>query len=232
MAGRTLDRRPKSGRIDTSAGRSAESSTMERRALRHVPGLERPAFQWALLFLCLVLCALGAWSAIRIRVLRSQLGTLQAALLVAERRQDDLERQLARERAAREALAIGLERERAASERGKPIVPAFTLTPGLSRSGVPEQKLSVSSDAMAVRLELVTELRPGRTYRVGVVPFSGGEELWSHARVRPRTARAPVVVIIPAEILVPGWYALALTTADASGRREEAGTYAFEVIRP
>jgi hypothetical protein len=205
---------------------------MGRRALSSIPGLDRPLFQWLLLLLCGALVALAVWSAIRVRALRSQVGTLQAAVLVAERRQDDLERQLAREQSAREALSIGLARERTATNRERPVVPAFRLTPGLSRSGVPEQKLAVSPEAVAVQLELVTERRPGRTYRAGVVPFSGGDELWSHARLRPRNARAPVVVTIPAEILMPGWYALALTTADASGKREEAGTYAFEVTRP
>jgi hypothetical protein len=204
---------------------------MVRHALSPIPGLHRPLFQWLLLLLCLVLVALGVWSATRVRALRSQIRTLDSAVVVGERRQDDLERQLARERATREALAIGLQRERADAERQKPIVPAFTLTPGLSRSGVPEQKLTVSSDAAAVQLELVTDRRPGRTYRASVAPFSGGDELWSHARVMPRSARAPVVLIVPAEILTPGLYALTLTSTEASGRREEAGTYAFEVIR-
>lgn len=205
---------------------------MARRALPAVPGLDRPIVQWIVFLLCVALVALGVMSAGRIRALRAQIGTLNADARVAERRREELERQLAREQSAREALAIGLTRERAASEQVKPVVPAFTLTPGLSRSGIPEQKLAVPADAAAVQLELVTARRPGRTYRVGVVPFAGGDELWSHARIRPRTPRAPVVVIIPAEILVPGRYGLALTTVDAGGKREEAGTYVFEVIRP
>jgi hypothetical protein len=205
---------------------------MERRAVPPIPGLERPALQWIVLLLCVALVALGAWSMARVRALRSQIGTLNAAVLVADRRLEELERQLAREQSAREALSIGLKRERAAGEHARPVVPAFRLTPGLSRSGLPEQTLAIPSDAAAVQLELVTERRPGRTCRVSIVPFSGGDELWSHARIRPRTPQAPIVVIVPVEILAPGRYALTLTTADAIGRREEAGTYVFEVTRP
>jgi hypothetical protein len=195
-----------------------------------VRGLERPLLQWGVLLLCVVLIALGAWSIVRVRALRSQIGTLGAAARVAERRTEELDRELARERAAREAFALGLQRERAANEKEQAAVAAFTLTPGLPSSGVPDQRLVLPPGIAAAQIELVTPRRAPQTYRVGVRPFSGGEELWSHARLRPRTRDSPLLVIVPSEVLAPGRYELTLSVTDAAGRRQEAGTYVFEVV--
>jgi hypothetical protein len=197
-----------------------------------IRGLDRPIVQWSLLVLCVSLTTLGIWSVVRIRAVGARVRTLEAAVQIAERRAEELDRQLARERAAREAFAIGLQRERAANAREKAAIVSFRLTPGLAFSGVPDQQVTIPADAVAVQVELVTARRARRTYRVGIRPITGGEELWTHARLRTRTSDAPLLVIVPPEILTPGAYELTLATVDNGGRREEAGVYIFEVVRP
>ena len=152
---------------------------------------------------------------------------LQRQVEAVRAREFDLERRLAREHSAREAFQIGLDRERAANAP-----PAVALQPGFAPDGNPKQQLRVQTDSDRVRLVLPLAGARFDRYRAAVRPFSGGDEIWVHAMLRPDADRRRLFLSVPSEVLAPGQYELRVSGITRGGGRQDVGTFTFEVRTP
>jgi hypothetical protein len=189
-----------------------------------VPGGDRPVVQWMLIAAGIVIVVLAALLIQRQRQDRATIGALQAAVRDLTGQHEELERQLARERAAREAFQIGLGRERTINA---PV--AVALQPGLDRSGSLTQ-LRIPKDLPRITLVLPLAASYDR-YRAALRDFTSGDELWSHARLRPEAGSKRLDLVLPAEVLVSGRYELVLSGIDRDGTPGEAAVFVFEVVR-
>lgn len=192
--------------------------------IKGVPGAERPLVQWLLVFLCIVIVVLAAGLLRRERAAAGALRQMQKALNAADATELQLERQIARERSAREAFEIGLGRERAASHpQGIP------LAPGLDPGGRPTQQLRIPPDVSRVQLVLPLGSKHYDRYRAAIRPWSGGDELWVHAVLRADVDPKRLFVAVPVDVLSRGAYELTLSGIAVGGRREDVATFTFEV---
>jgi len=192
--------------------------------MKGVPGAERPLVQWLLVTLCIVIVVLAAALVRRERSANAALRQMQKDLDAGAQVQLQLERQVARERSAREAFEIGLGRERAANS---PV--GIPLQPGLDPSGKPTQELRIPTDVS--RVQLVLPLGPKRydRYRAAIRPWSGGDELWVHGMLHADVDPRRLFVAVPLDVLPRGAYELLLNGIAADGRREDLATFTFEV---
>ena len=180
--------------------------------------------QWLLVSACVVIIALAALLLQRQRHERATIDALQGIVRDLTGRHEELERQLTRERAAREAFQIGLDRERTINAPA-----AVALQPGVDRSG-PLMQLRIPGELP--RVTLVLPLKPGDTrYRAVLRDFTTGEELWSHARLRPENGGRRLFLVLPADVLASGRFELVLSGFDRTGTAHEAGVFVFEVVR-
>jgi hypothetical protein len=152
-------------------------------------------------------------------VLFWQYFTLHGQILEAQRRGRTAENMLAENMLAERARAVRPPAE---------IVAAFTLSPGLTRGAGDLQRLLLPTAATALILELL--LPPG----TAAAPFqavlrpAAGPVIWSAADQAPQAAgsRRTVSIRIPAMLLSPGEFDLALQTPELSVR------YHFLLARP
>lgn len=194
--------------------------------LRGVPGGERPLVQWLMVALAVVIVGLAAVLVQRERGARETIRALQEEVRAAAGREERLERQLARERAAREAFEIGLGRERAANTpQGIP------LEGGLDPSGRPKQQVRLPADAG--RLQFVLPIKGPRLarYRAALRTFSGGDELWAHAMLHADVDPRRLFVAIPVDVLTPGSYELAVVGFTDQAERRDVDAFTFEIVR-
>lgn len=194
--------------------------------LRGVPGGERPLVQWLMVALAVAIVGLALFLLQRDRAARETLRALQDELRAADDREMKLERQLARERSAREAFEIGLGRERAANAPQ-----GIALEAGLDRSGRPKQEVLLPADV--ARVQFVLPLKGPRLarYRAALRTFSEGDELWVHAALRADVDPKRLFVAVPIDVLAPGAYELALTGFTEKGERRDVEAFTFEVVR-
>lgn len=192
--------------------------------MKGVPGAERPLVQWLLVFLCIAIVVLAAGLLRRERAAAASLREMNKAIEAADAARLQLERQVARERSAREAFEIGLGRERAANHpQGIP------LEPGLDPSGRPTQQLRIPNDVSRVQLVLPLGSTRYDRYRAAIRPWSGGDELWVHARLHADVDPKRLFVAVPVDVLTRGAYELTLSGMTSGGRREDVAAFTFEV---
>jgi hypothetical protein len=192
--------------------------------IKGVPGAERPLVQWSLVLLCIAIVGLAAGLVKRDRATTDALRRMKKDLDESAKVQVQLERQVARERSAREAFEIGLGREREANTpQGIP------LQPGLDPSGRPSQQLRIPSGATRVQLVLPIGSKRYDRYRAAIRPWSGGDDLWVHGMLRAEVDPKKLFVAVPVDVLPRGAYELSLAGLTGDGRREEVATFTFEV---
>lgn len=192
--------------------------------MKGVPGAERPLVQWLLVLLSVVIVALAVALMKRERAASDALRQMKKDLDAGEKVQLQLERQIARERSAREAFEIGLGRERAANSP-----PGISLQPGLDPSGKPRQQVRIPPDVSRVQLVLPLGSKRYERYRAAIRPWNGGDERWVHGMLRADIDPARLFVAVPVDVLSRGAYELSLAGLTADGRREEVATFTFEV---
>lgn len=192
--------------------------------IKGIPGAERPLVQWSLVLLCVAIVALAAGLVQRERDARGTITQMKKDLDAAAKVQLQLERQIARERSAREAFEIGLGRERAANNPQ-----GISLLPGLDPSGHPKQQLRIPPDMSRVQLVLPLGSKRYDRYRAAIRPWSGGDELWVHAMLRADVDPKRLFVAVPLDVLPRGSYELSLSGWTTDGRREDVATFTFEV---
>ncbi len=197
---------------------------MTRFRIPSIPGLERPILQWALVAVCLIIVGLGIALTKRDRAADVALRQLRKDAESSAAAQLELERQLARERSARQAFEIGLGRERAANS-----IPGIPLQPGLDPSGRPTQELRIPTGIDRVQLVLPLGARRYDRYRAAIRPWTGGDEVWVHAMLHADVDPRRLFVAVPIDVLPRGAYELSLSGVTADGRREDVATFTFEV---
>jgi hypothetical protein len=194
--------------------------------LRGVPGGERPLVQWLMVALAVAIVGLAVFLVQRERAAQTTIRALRDEVRDATRREEQLEGQVARERATREAFEIGLGRERAANTpQGIP------LEAGLDGSGHPRQQVRLPEDV--ARVQFVLPIRGPRLarYRAALRAFSTGDELWAHAMLRADVDPKRLFVAVPIDVLSAGSYELALTGYTEEGERHDVDAFTFEVVR-
>jgi len=179
--------------------------------------------RWSLAAAAVLVIAGGAWLATETIKLRH------------ERQQFEL---------ARAAHDLALDRERSAQGRGTnqgtagqpgqmPTIVALTLAPGLARGTDEGARVSIPAGADLLQIEL--GLKPNREYGQyrAALQNADGRDIWTQDRIvarRTPTGQA-VNVTVPANLVTPGDYLLILKGLTARGDLEEAGDYAFRVLK-
>ena len=111
--------------------------------MRGVKGLDRPGLQWGLVAGCALLIVSVVAAAMTIRRANARMSDIEAVYQRARTELDQMETELARERAAREAFSHEVTRLRAASPPGTP-VPTLTLEPSTTRGATPPEDTGAS----------------------------------------------------------------------------------------
>lgn len=194
--------------------------------IRGVPGADKPLLQWLLVALCLVIVGLAALLVRRERETDRRIRAMAGDLRRAQAREAALEREIARERSAREAFEIGLGKERAANT-----LPGVPLQAGLDASGRPRQQVRVPPEATRVQFVLPIGGQRFDRYRAAIRPWTGGDDLWLHALIT-RAVDRRLFVTVPADVLAPGAYELLLSGVRPDGSRDDFAVFTFEVTAP
>jgi hypothetical protein len=202
--------------------------------MRPVSGFERPGLQWLFIVFGVVLIAVAATEAVALRRARSELTSLRTADLNERVELDRVHAEAARERAAREAFALQLARERRGS--AAPAQPTLTLSPLVKRGAQPPDPTvgkPADEESIQLRLLLPRAKEPaGARYTIVIRRWSGGDTVWSRSGLAFTTIdNTPMVAsFITGDVFVPGPYEIALTRGSGEKAVDVA---AYEVaIRP
>lgn len=205
--------------------------------MRPVNGLDRPLVQWLLLAGCLGLTALLASQTRSMQSANRQIDELVAAEREATDGLQSLEAELARERAAREALSLEIGRLRArlpeaATAAGEPAT--LTLAPPVSRAAtVPEPTVEAPDRAQIIELRLLMPDTAGDAlgdFTIAARDWSTGHVRWSRADVPlvVLDGRKAVVLYVSGEMFPPGAYEV-MVTPTSSGTEAPEPVASFEV---
>lgn len=220
-----------------------------------------PAMSFSLAAAALLFMIGISWVVIETARLRRQVAELRTEQQAGERDRQNLERQLADERARGEDLSSRLQTEQRERERSeesarklerekeelaaKQSVPAPTAQPepssvfslalvaGVPRSGGARPKLVLPKSARLVQLQIGVE--PGDDYKSFGVELNtqAGQRVLTRDNLAARSTRKgrTIILNVPARLLEAGQYELALKGVSTTGATEAVGYYYFEVLK-
>jgi hypothetical protein len=207
-----------------------------------------PAAKFAMAAAVLLIVFGGSWLLVQTYKSRNELARIRAEQQVDHNGQQTLEQQIASERARNNDLAAQLQREKEArqqaetstkeleSARKQPTEPttiSLALLPGIPRSGSARPKLVLLQSARLVRLQVGIE--PEDQYKNFRVEMHGpgGQQILTRDGLSARKSGAGRIVVLslPAKMLDPGQYELALKGVTDEGRTEDVGYYYFDVLK-
>lgn len=203
--------------------------------MRPISGFERPVVQWLFVVLSVALIAAAggaAWFG------RRALGEANAARADAERgRLEDqqLDAQLSRERATREALTLELARQRSDGAEPARVMPTLTLAPAETRGPKPPDPTVVAQHAtQIIELRLLLPPRVEKRYaRFEIVlrNWTGGDAIWSRGGLTATMIdrKLAVATFLTGDVLRPGSYELLVSATTMAGQREEVASYEISV---
>lgn len=201
--------------------------------MRPVAGLRRPGAQWALVGGAALLVALLWWALLELRETRAAVRGLHAATELAAKERASLEAELARERSAREALAleVGRQRTRLGGTGAADGAPTLTLDP-LARppASRPEPSIAAPAPDRVLHLRLLLPAGAPRVERAQVVArdWSSGEARWIvSGRAAVIDGRRMVRAFVTGEMLAPGPYEIQVR----GDRDETVALYVVEILR-
>jgi hypothetical protein len=192
-------------------------------------GFERPRVQWMVIGLCGVLTVMLTAATVRMRTLQDLLRKADQVIGVNEKQRQTLERDLAREQSAREALAVELARVRSGSAStagggpGAGTRSTLTVDPLVKRSGSPPEKnidAQTPDTIVELRLLLPEKTRTGlKELQITARDWSTGSVRWSIATVRiaSATGRRAALAYVTGEMLAPGAYEFVLAPVGEGG---------------
>jgi hypothetical protein len=195
-----------------------------------------PTPTWGTVTAALVLTvATGVSSTVLYLRVQDQVGQLSAERGSLLQERENLQQQLAAERARTEDLTATVAAMR---EEPSPTLPSvaslvsFALSPGRFREGGELARVRVPSDALLVALQLDIGLDEYPRYRA-VLHQAEGDEVWAQAKLAARTVStgAMVVLTLPSQLLTPGDYYVSLLGVGDGGATEGLGRYDFRVMR-
>jgi anti-sigma factor RsiW len=233
---------------EASARRAPAPVVEERRSLWQSLtaffSLQNPAMQFSLAAASALLFVGASWLFYQTTRLRSRVEQIEAARVSQERqsaessaRQQRLAAELERERSQRAQLEQELAKQQAARDRdsqpsSSSTFLSFILAPGLVRDADGPKRLLIPASVNSLRLQLDLK-RPGdyRSYRAALQTLDG-TELWSQnlSRARSTASGRAVIVTLPARLLPPGDYVIALKGRTGGGEIEEVDDYYFSVV--
>jgi anti-sigma factor RsiW len=247
--------------LGVSAGSGAEAGNRRRVAPTPLPwrpalvsvlrGFSAPA-RYALAAGAALVVLGASWLVVDSIRLRSQLGRLSAAEQSAERRQQVLEQQLATEQGRGDDLTKQLQSEHEQREHSEQLVgelqheleqsptqppqstiASLMLLPGLARSGGTRPKLVIPGSARQVRIQVGID--PEDDYKSFSVDLHGpsGQSIWTQSSLPARHIRGgrAITLTLPATLLQPGQYELALKGLIPGGNPEDLAFHYFEVAK-
>src|SRR5262245_20075948 len=190
-----------------------------------------------------LLMALGAsWLWMQGSGLRDQIQQAQAERARMEQREQELQRQLAEQRARGAQLARELElaqsrrnlpeREPAMLERLRSSTLSLVVTPWLLRGSGDANRLVIRAGIEQVQLQVYLESKEHKTYRLNLRTVDG-EEIWSRNGLQARSSNSGAAVIarVPASLFVKKDYLLTLSGATVAGDYENIGQYYVTVVK-
>jgi hypothetical protein len=209
----------------------------------------RSAVQWGLAAAALVVLLLSGWLAFDNLRLRDQMNQARAEREELQRRERELQTELADQRsgdsekeqelaALRERLAE-LERQSGSQpgaksdpERAAPNTVAFTLAPQMRGAGQPAT-VTIPADAGQVAFELKLEPNDFASYRAELKAQPGSEVVWRSARLKANPAGDPkrIAVTVRAALLKSGIYILEAYGVTPNGATEMISSYPFRVVK-
>ncbi|MCI0488641.1 MAG: hypothetical protein L0229_18795 [Blastocatellia bacterium] len=204
---------------------------------RRFPGIKNP---WVLLPLAAtVLLLLGAgWLMIRMLSLNLKLEQMQQERAAYERKERELEQQVADERQLSEQLRDELERTRRDLEDQSQIAPSqssivsFVLSLGLTRGEGGGRRLVIPPHAKQVRLQLRFNVSDYSSYSASIEDEEGRRVLSrSGLKALSSNGGKRVVLTVPVGALGDEDYILTLGGVASTGELESVAEYSFSVVK-
>ncbi len=205
--------------------------------MRAVSGFERPVIQWLFIALGLLLIAVAGGAAWSARQARTTAASLQASAEGEHLERDRLEAQLARERAAREALALELERVRADADASQAprVLPTLTLTPLTTRgSQPPSPTITAQHATQVIELRLILPSAVDKTlsrFDVTMRDWSTGALAWSRGGLTAAVVdgRRGLTMFITGDAIRAGTYELLLSGFTSAGQKRQVAAYEIAI---
>ena len=182
----------------------------------------------------LLLLSILSWMMIERSRLNEELGKTQAQLSDQQRREREIERQLADEREQGVQLKSRLDRLLESIAQRPSLTPpsilSFLLKPGgpTRTEGEPQQQITIPRETDLVKLQLKFEKGDSRRFQAAIRAV-GGPPVWSQRSLKP--GAGVITVTVPANKLPMNDYFLTLSATTPAGEPEEINRYTFRVIR-
>jgi hypothetical protein len=203
---------------------------------------------WGLAAAMLLLVAGGFWLFAESARLREQLNQLKDEKASEERRTQELETEIAREREQRDRLAAELEdlRQKQAELLNRQTLQtppnqvehhslaSFFLSPLNLRGEGETQQLKIPKETTEVRLQMKIQEPEARNFRVSLRTVEG-TPVWSGSAGKTRAPEkrdAIIAVRIPVNKFSASEYILTLSAHSGANQPQEIARYFFRVIKP
>jgi hypothetical protein len=186
-------------------------------ALKQIGALDRPCVQWIVVLGSATLTALLAVSSVMQWRAGVQVDRLEALVLESRAGREAIERELMRERSARQALSLELKRLRERDRDGLAYA-TLTMSPLTNRGPLPAGSMTNEADRrQTIELRLVLPKGQGGSsgqLQITARDWSTGQVYWSRARTTTAVVegRRAVIAYVTGEMLPAGAYELLLTS--------------------
>ena len=185
-----------------------------------------PVLQFAAGFAMLICVAGASWLMVQNTVMRSRVAALEAQRRDVEIREQGLRRQLSEQQRAAQL-------QRPPEATRMPVIASLVLLPGLSRAESRVTQLVLDPSAQLAHIEIQLEARDDDPrFRAELRGGNDVELLVQSNLLRHRTAGGYQVAFdVPASVLAPGNYELALKAIPKDQSVRDVGYYYFTVRR-
>jgi hypothetical protein len=197
----------------------------------------RPAFQYAVSALVVLIAAGSVWSVFRTAHLQRELDAATDRITQTVRERDEIKRQLDEKQSLAERLSAQVEalEETVKGMRASPTsqtLLAFNLIPGTVRSSSEIQRIAIPANARLVQFSLILLDDNYDSYRA-VLLNDDGKELWTRDGIAATATRdgKAVVLTVPADLLPNGDLRFSLWGVSDSRPPESINTFNFHVVR-
>jgi hypothetical protein len=199
-----------------------------------------PAFSGALAALLLVIA--GAWLITHNLRLNSEIARLRSEQQQREVERKNLEEQVNKERTRSEELAAELEREQQrVSEQSSQTLPetapstiaSLILGPAISRGNNNRSKLEITEAIRTARLQVMIDPQDNYPRFQVEIRSPNGQSIFSRNKLNARVTKSTraLFLSVPAAVLKPGRYELALKGVTGDGRTEDVAFHYFDVVK-
>ena len=212
-----------------------------------------PAFRFAIPLLLLAVAIVAVWLYVGRRNTQTELARIQQQQRELEQRADvwrkqsvdersrneELQKEIAREREERQRDLEALERLKREQQPGREsetqgsAIASFVLGPGFTRGSDEPIRFVVPKALQTVQLQL--DLQTGETHKSyrAELRTTGGNVVWSRDLLRAQTIGGgkAVVLQLPGTLLGSGEYELTLRAPIGNSNFEDIGYYYFSVLR-